>query len=109
MGLAGVYGGYFGGALGVVMLAFLSLTTGEGIKQLNVMKTVLCLAGSSATAVMFSVYGPVRWGSALLAAPGVLAGGFAGARVARRMNPGLLRWSVVLLGLAVGLYLLTKD
>jgi uncharacterized protein len=109
MGAAGIYGGYFGGALGVVMLAVLSLTTSGGLKRLNAVKTVLCLVSSTVSVPVFAAFGPVRWAVAALAAPSVLVGGYLGARLARRMNQHLLRWCIVLLGIAMAIYLLAEG
>ncbi|MDN5858847.1 MAG: sulfite exporter TauE/SafE family protein [Pseudonocardia sp.] len=107
MFLAGIYGGYFGGALGVILIATLSLCTHDGIVRLNAAKGVLALTVATVTVVIFTVGAPVIWAAVAIVAPTTLVGGYVGARLARRMPENVLRWSVVLLGVAVGVYLLT--
>lgn len=106
MFLAGVYGGYFGGALGVILISTLSLLAHDRLVRLNALKGVLSLVASTVTVVIFSLGAPVDWAFVAVLAPTTLLGGYLGARVARRLPENVLRWSVVLLGLAVGVYLL---
>lgn len=103
--VAAVYGGYFGGALGVILLGVLGLTVADTLRRLNAAKAVLSLVNASVTVVVFGVFGPVSWGAVALAAPGTLLGGFIGARVARRLDDGVLRACVVVVGTAVAAYL----
>lgn len=107
--LASIYGGYFGGALGVILISVLSLTAHDKLMRLNAVKAVLSLAVATVTLVIFGVGAPVRWGAVALLAPTTLLGGFLGARLARVLPEAALRWSVVLLGLAVGVYLFLKP
>jgi uncharacterized membrane protein YfcA len=104
--LAAVYGGYFGGALGVILIATLALCAGDELKRLNATKGVLSLVIATVTVVIFALRAPVDWAAVALLAPTTLIGGYLGARVARRLPEKVLRASVVVLGLAVGLYLL---
>lgn len=104
--LAGVYGGYFGGALGVILIATLSLCTYDRLVRLNAAKGVLSLIVATVTVVIFAVGAPVMWAAVAIVAPMTLVGGYVGARLARRLPEPVLRWSVVLLGVAVGVYLL---
>lgn len=104
--LAAVYGGYFGGALGVILIATLSLCAHDTLVRLNALKGLLSLAVASVTVVVFSINAPVDWLAVALLAPTTLVGGFLGAKVARRLPENVLRWSVVVLGFAVGSYLL---
>jgi uncharacterized protein len=104
--LAAVYGGYFGGALGVILIATLSLCAGDELKRLNATKAVLSLVVATVTVVIFALKAPVDWGSVALLAPTTLVGGYLGARLARRLPENVLRAAVVVLGLAVGVYLL---
>ena len=104
--LAAVYGGYFGGALGVILIATLSLCAGDELRRLNATKAVLSLVIATVTVVIFSLRAPVDWTAVALLAPSTLVGGYLGARLARRLSENVLRWSVVVLGLAVGVYLL---
>jgi uncharacterized membrane protein YfcA len=61
---------------------------------------------ASVTVVIFSLGAPVDWLAVALLAPATLIGGFLGGKLARRLPENVLRWSVVVLGVAVGLYLL---
>ncbi|GAA4558971.1 sulfite exporter TauE/SafE family protein [Pseudonocardia xishanensis] len=106
MFLAGVYGGYFGGALGVILISTLSLLAHDRLVRLNALKGVLSLVAASVTVVIFALRAPVDWVAVAVLAPTTLLGGYVGARVARRLPEKVLRWCVVLLGLAVGVYLL---
>jgi uncharacterized protein len=104
--VAAIYGGYFGGALGVILIATLSLCAHDRLVRLNALKGVLSLVIATVTVVIFAIGAPVDWTAVALLAPTTLIGGFLGAKLARRLPEPVLRWSVVILGLAVGVYLL---
>lgn len=106
--LAAVYGGYFGGALGVVLISTLALLAHDELRRLNALKGVLSLVVASVTVAVFTVGAPVDWLAVALLAPTTLVGGYFGALLARRMPETLLRWVVVLLGLAVGIALFLR-
>ncbi|MDQ1018727.1 sulfite exporter TauE/SafE family protein [Streptomyces afghaniensis] len=101
MAAASIYGGYFAGALGVIMLATLALATADDLRCLNALKAVLSLVNSTVTLVVFALFGPVRWPVVAVAAPATLLGGYLGARLARWMREEVLRWSVVTIGVTV--------
>ena len=104
--LAAVYGGYFGGALGVILIATLSLCVGDALRRINALKGLLSLVIATVTVGIFAVGAPVDWLAVALLAPTTLLGGYLGAKLARRLPETALRWAVVLLGLAVGVALL---
>jgi uncharacterized protein len=104
--VAAVYGGYFGGALGVILIATLSLCAHDGLVRLNALKALLSLAIATVTVVIFAVDAPVDWLAVALLAPTTLVGGYAGGKLARRLPENVLRWAVVVVGTAVGIYLL---
>jgi uncharacterized membrane protein YfcA len=106
---AGVYGGYFGGAMGVILLGTLAATVHDSLRRLNALKGVLQLVVASVTVVVFGLFGPVDWVAVAAVAPAALLGGFAGARVARRLNDRVLRWCVVVFGLAVAVLLYIRS
>lgn len=106
--LATVYGGYFGGALGVILISTLSLFAHDPLRRLNALKGVLSLVVATVTVIVFSIDAPVDWFAVALLAPTTLVGGLLGALLARRMPDGVLRWAVVLLGVAVGIYLIFR-
>lgn len=106
--LAAVYGGYFGGALGVILISTLSLCAGDDLRRLNATKAVLSLVVATVTVVIFSLRAPVDWTAVALLAPTTLIGGYVGARLARKLPENVLRAAVVVLGVAVGVYLLLR-
>ncbi|HSK25889.1 MAG TPA: sulfite exporter TauE/SafE family protein [Jiangellales bacterium] len=96
----GVYGGYFGAAQGIMLIAVLGLTLDEGIQRVNAAKNVLAGLANLAAGLVFLLVAPVDWAAAALVALGAAAGGVLGARVGRRLPPLVLRVVVVLVGLA---------
>lgn len=106
--LAAVYGGYFGGALGVILIATLSLFAHDSLVRLNALKGLLSLVIASVTVVYFAIGAPVHWPAVAVLAPTTLIGGYLGARVARRSPEAVLRAAVVVLGMTVGVYLLVS-
>lgn len=104
--LAAVYGGYFGGALGVILIATLSLFAHDSLVRLNALKGLLSLVVATVTVVYFSIGAPVEWLAVAALAPTTLVGGYVGARIARRSPERVLRAAVVVLGMTVGVYLL---
>lgn len=107
LGVGAIYGGYFGAGLSVIMLAVLGLLLEDSLTRLNALKSTLGLAVNVAAALCFTFSGRVLWGAAATMAVGALVGGVAGGRLAARVRPGTLRFTVVSIGTAVGvLYLL---
>lgn len=106
--VAAVYGGYFGGALGVILISVLSLTAHDDLRRLNALKGVLSLIISLVTVVVFSIGAPVDWLAVALLAPTTLLGGYLGAKLAGRLPAPVLRWSVVVIGLGVTAYLVVE-
>lgn len=104
--LAAVYGGYFGGALGVILIAVLAVFLDEHLQRVNALKSVLSLLVSTVSLVAFAIFGPVDWVAVAVIAPACLLGGYLGARVARRLNANVLRAVVVVFGVAVGVALI---
>jgi hypothetical protein len=104
--VAGAYGAYFGGGLGVILLAVLNAFVGSGLRGLNAMKAVLSLLINTVALVAFVGFGPVTWWAVAAGAPAALVGGLAGARLADRVEIALLRRIVVVVGIAAGIALL---
>ena len=103
IGLAAIYGGYFGAGLSVIVLSVLGLIINDSLTRLNAFKQAIALCANSAAALFFIFSGRVRWPMAIVMAAGALAGGFLGGRLAGRIKPATLRWIVVTLGVAVAL------
>jgi uncharacterized protein len=102
----GVYGGYFGAGLGIMLLALLAILIEEDLQRLNAVKGVLSLVVSVAAALVLGVWGPVDWPACAVIAVASLAGGRLGAGLARRMSPLLLRRVVAVYGAGVAIALL---
>jgi len=100
-----VYGGYFGAALGVMYVAALALILDEPLNRINALKNVLSAAIGLVTVVVFAIFGPVHWGAVLAVAPATMVGGYAGARLARRLPARVLKIIIVSFGTTIGLVL----
>ncbi|RBY82488.1 sulfite exporter TauE/SafE family protein [Geodermatophilus sp. TF02-6] len=105
--LATVYGGYFGGALGVILVGVLGVGL-HRLKLANALKSALSAVTATVTVVVFGLFGPVDWLVVAVAAPASLLGGFLGARVATRIPATPLRVLIVVFGVAVSLYLFLR-
>jgi uncharacterized membrane protein YfcA len=103
----GVYGGYFGAAQGVILLAITGIAIPEDLQRLNALKNVLAALVNGVAAVIFVFFATVAWLPALLLAVGSAAGGQLGARIGRRLPPRVLRAVIVVVGLAAIVQLLT--
>jgi len=101
--LASIYGGYFGGGLSVILLAVLALISHESLTRLNALKQVIALSANVAAAIFFLFSGKVVWSAAVVMAIGALVGGALGGRVADRVRPSVLRWIVVVFGVAISI------
>jgi uncharacterized membrane protein YfcA len=107
-GLAAIYGGYFGPGLSVIYLAVLGLFLDDTLTRLNALKQCLSLATNVAAAVFFLFSGLIIWPLAVVMAAGALLGGAIGGHIAGRINPGRLKWIIVVIGTVVGLYYLIR-
>jgi uncharacterized protein len=94
----GVYGGYFGAAQGIMLLAILGLALDDDLQRVNALKVVLAGAVNLVAGIVFVFAAHVAWGAALLIAAGSTIGGVAGARVGRRLSPTALRAVIVIVG-----------
>jgi uncharacterized membrane protein YfcA len=86
-----VYGGYFGGGMGIMMLAVLSLLGMVDIHPMNALKTVLATLVNGVAVVAFIVAGAVAWAPGAVMIVGGVVGGYAGASIARRVSPARVR------------------
>jgi uncharacterized protein len=98
--LTGIYGGYFGAAQGVILLALEGIAIPEDMQRLNALKNVLAGLVNGVAALIFIFLAPVAWLPALLLAVGSTAGGQLGAKVGRRLSPAVLRGVIVVVGTA---------
>ncbi len=106
--LVAAYGGYFGAGIGILMLASFGLMGLRDVHRMNATKTVLASVINGVAMVYFVLRGIVVWPLALLMAVGAISGGYAGARLAKRVDQRLLRLFIVIVGLAVSAWLFVK-
>jgi uncharacterized membrane protein YfcA len=104
--LVAVYGGYFGAGIGILMLAVLGFMGLTNIHRMNGLKNWGGMCINGVAVVMFAVGGIVHWPIALTMAAGGMLGGYAGARVARRVGQERVRHAIVAIGLAAFFWLL---
>ncbi|MFI9271973.1 sulfite exporter TauE/SafE family protein [Kitasatospora sp. NPDC052896] len=104
--LTGVYGGYFGAAQGVLLLALMGMLLRDDLQRMNAVKNVLALLVNGVAAVFFLFTTSINWSAVLLIAVGSAFGGVLGARVGRRLPPIALRTLIVLVGLVAVIKLL---
>lgn len=104
--LCGVYGGYFGAAQGVILLALLGIFIAEDLQRLNGVKNALTAVANGVAAVVFVFAADVAWEAAALIAAGSIAGGQFGALVGRRLPPIVMRTVIVVVGLIAAIKLL---
>jgi uncharacterized protein len=103
VGLAAIYGGYFGAGLSVIVLAVLALILEDTLTRLNGLKQAVSLSTNVAAALFFVFSGKVFWLVALVMAIGALGGGVIGGKLAGRIKPSSLRFIVVAIGITVSI------
>jgi uncharacterized membrane protein YfcA len=98
--LAGIYGGYFGAAQGVLLVGMLGALLSESLQRVNAIKNLLASVVNGVAAVTFLVVAPgqVDWQVAVLIAAGSVLGGLLGASAGRRLPPRVLRVVIILVG-----------
>ncbi|NJD10156.1 MAG: sulfite exporter TauE/SafE family protein [Gemmatimonadetes bacterium] len=99
--LVGIYGGYFGAGIGILMLSSLAFLGIPNIHEMNAVKNILAATMNGISVVIFVLAGVVVWKFAAIMAVAAILGGYGGARVARRMNPEVVRLIVVAIGFLV--------
>jgi uncharacterized membrane protein YfcA len=97
---AGIYGGYFGAAQGVLLVGIMSVLMAVSLQRVNALKNVLGTVVNAIAAVTFMVvaWERINWSVVALVGAGALAGGYVGARVGRRLSQRVLRWVIVVIG-----------
>ncbi|HLY50088.1 MAG TPA: sulfite exporter TauE/SafE family protein [Solirubrobacteraceae bacterium] len=98
--LSGVYGGYFGAAQGILLLAILGLALDDDLQRINALKVVLAGLVNLVAGIIFAIVAHVSWGPAGLIAGGSVLGGIVGARQGRRLSPLVLRLVIVAVGIS---------
>jgi uncharacterized membrane protein YfcA len=104
--LTGVYGGYFGAAQGVILIAILAICIDDNWQRLNGYKNVAAGCVNLLAGILFVIFAPVNWTIAGIIAISSVLGAQVGAKVGRRLPPQVLRAVIVVGGLSVAIYLL---
>ena len=104
--LTGIYGGYFGAAQGVILLAVLRLAFADDLQRLNAVKNVLAGIANGVAAVLFVAVAHVAWAAAALIAGGSIVGGAIGSSLGRRLPEVWLRRIVIVGGTVVAVILI---
>ncbi|MFC8450530.1 sulfite exporter TauE/SafE family protein [Kitasatospora sp. NPDC057223] len=97
--LTGIYGGYFGAAQGVLLLALMGMLLQDSMQRINAVKNGLALIVNAVAAVFFLFTSVIDWTAVLLIAAGSVVGGQVGAKVGRRLPAPVLRTVIVVVGL----------
>lgn len=105
---AGIYGGYFGAAQGVILLSMLAVFVPDDLRRSNALKNVLAGTVNTVAAVVFVVFADVDWRAVALVAAGAVVGGALGAHLGRRIPSAALRAAVVVLGVGVAVRLMVS-
>jgi uncharacterized membrane protein YfcA len=103
--LIGIYGGYFGAAAGVLVLAVLAVAATEPLPVTNAVKSVVLGASNLSAAIIYAAIAPVHWAAAGLMAVGCLAGSWVGPSLVRRIPERPLRAAIAVAALGLAAYL----
>jgi uncharacterized membrane protein YfcA len=103
-----LYGGFFGGGIGILMLAMLEMIHIEDIHAMNGLKALLGSAINGAAVVTFIAAKQVEWPQAILMIVGAIAGGYGGAHFAQKLDPRWVRAAVICVGAGMTLYFLWR-
>jgi uncharacterized membrane protein YfcA len=94
----GIYGGYFGAAQGILLLAVLGITVAASLQEMNGIKNVIALFVNLVAGVVFVIFADVAWWPVVLIAGGAIIGGQIGATVGRKLPDSVLRGVIVVVG-----------
>lgn len=106
--LGSAYGGYFGAALGVMLVAALALVLDESLQHISALKNTISAVAGLVTVVVFALFGPVHWTAVAVLLPATVVGGYVGARLLTRLPAAVLRAFIVTIGTIVGIALLIR-
>ena len=106
--LVAIYGGYFGGAVGIIMLSLFSLLGLRDIRSMNALKTLLGGSMNAVAVVCFVIAGKVWWVQTAVMLLGSVAGGYLGARYGRKVPQSIMRAVVVAIGVAMTVVFFTR-
>jgi uncharacterized protein len=106
--VTGIYGGYFGAAQGILLIAILGLALPDDLQRINALKNVLAGSVNLVSGLIFIAVADPAWEAVALIAAGAAVGGWLGARYGRRLPPAALRAVIVVVGLAAIVQLLVR-
>ena len=106
--LVGIYGGYFGAGIGILMLAAFGLIGMTDLHQMNGLKNLFAICINGVAAIYFAISGAVNWPDALTMMAGAIAGGFLGAKIAHRFGRKFVRAFVVTIGFVMTIAMLAR-
>jgi uncharacterized membrane protein YfcA len=104
-----VYGGYFGGGIGIMMLAVMAVGGMTNIHEMNGLKVLLAVAINGVALVEFLLHGAIVWTPGLVMAGGGISGGYVAAGIARRLPPERVRTVVVFVAWALTIYFFVRP
>lgn len=107
--LVAIYGGYFGGGMGIVILAMLTAFGMADIHEMNALKTVLSSATNGVAVIVFVVSHAVYWPQGLVMILGAALGGFFGAHYSLRLPQNYVRWFVISVGTGMTAYFFVRS
>ncbi len=109
VGLTAIYGGYFGAAQGVILLALIGALYEPDVQRANALKNAIALVVSVVASLLFIATGNVDWPVALVVAVGSLVGGLAGVRLARRLPPVAFRAFAIVVAVVAALVIAVRT
>ncbi|HEU5228539.1 MAG TPA: sulfite exporter TauE/SafE family protein [Ktedonobacteraceae bacterium] len=104
-----IYGGYFGGGIGILMLTTLAMMGLDNIHEMNALKTLLASCINGIAVVTFIIAGAVVWPEAILMIFGAILGGYGGAYYARKIAPKWVRLFVITVGIVLTIYFFLRS
>ena len=104
-----LYGGFFGGGIGIMMLAGFALLGMTDIHAMNALKVVLASIINGVAIIAFAIAGAIYWPQALLMIVGSVIGGYGGAALAHKVPPKYVRWFAIGVGLVISAYFFIKQ
>ncbi|HKF66945.1 MAG TPA: sulfite exporter TauE/SafE family protein, partial [Vicinamibacterales bacterium] len=106
--LIATYGGYFGGGMGIMMLATMALAGMTNIHEMNGLKSFLGVAINGFALATFIITGKISWQYGLAMAVGATLGGYMTASFARKLDPRSVRWFVIVVGWTMTIYFFVR-